>query len=126
MQAPGGAQLDSQLCRGALKMQLGTLVSERGGVQRREEGSCWLHTGVSPGLDLLAEVSGSRRSSSSVQISDGRRQARLFPPCSGCPLSLPRSLRAFPQQTGQAAGVTRSTWYLWGVVMRHQAKPGEG
>lgn len=98
-----------QLCRGALKMQMGTLASERGGVQRREDGFCWLHIGVSPGLDLLAEASGSRQSPSSVRISDGRRQARLFPPCSSRLLSLPPSLRAFAQQTREASGMTRST-----------------
>lgn len=38
-------------------------------------------------------------------------------------VSLPASLS--PANT-EGLGVTRSTWYLWGVAMRHQAKPGEG
>jgi len=44
---------------------------------------------ASRGLESLAEASGSRRSSSSVQASDGRRQANLFPPRSSLPRRLP-------------------------------------
>lgn len=86
---------------------------------------------ISQGWDELAEALGVQPSTSSVQASDSRRQARLFPPGSSLlplqPASLaPRGKEPFPCKHGEASGVTTVPQCLvppWGGVIKRWAKP---